>query len=400
MRLKALVFLALLLTESESALAYTLPNHATVKSYECLTCANLSHEKLSLAWPIEDSLLGHETLHEQSSRKYQIEVNLKQLQKGVAIYTESPGALIHISSTKLHQNLRQEFHIRSAKGVKKSLKDASSLFSKEEGLKETAFADDTLAVSKLKKELGSGKFILTSPANAYKQAEENDRFIIQIYDSNSSSELNISTDKASYDYGEELKATIRLRSKNNLDYAIDSIAVNLIDPAGNKIYLDTKPLDKNTYQTNYKLLLEKNAKGENWHIEAKVSGSVGKRTINRHTHTAFSYIIPSAAVREVSKSATGSLDFSARVEVAIDSRYALQAVLYGSDIAGQLHPIQTVQTASWLTLGLNNVKFSFDSNLRSDYKAPYYIGYIHLTDFGQLKPVFEYDKPIEISKLG
>lgn len=62
--------------------------------------------------------------------------------------------------------------------------------------------------------------------------------------------------------------------------------------------------------------------------------------------------------------------------------------------------MQTAQTAAWLTAGLHNLDFSFDSELKSNYKAPYYLGYIHLTDLGQLKQVFEFDTPIALTKLG
>ena len=120
--------------------------------------------------------------------------------------------------------------------------------------------------------------------------------------------------------------------------------------------------------------------------------------MNRIAHTAFSYTIPSAAIRELAR--TAPFDFSAKIEAATESRYALQAVLFGSDGQGELHPLQTVQAAAWLPAGLSNINFSFDSNLKSDYKEPFYLGYIRLTDFGQQKPVYFYDKPIELSNLG
>ncbi|MBX9722915.1 MAG: DUF4785 family protein, partial [Candidatus Obscuribacterales bacterium] len=85
---------------------------------------------------------------------------------------------------------------------------------------------------------------------------------------------------------------------------------------------------------------------------------------------------------------------------ALESRYALQAVLFGSDENAKLHAIQTVQTAAWLKAGMNDLNFSFDPKLKSLYQAPYYIGYLRLTDFGQQKPVFIQDTPIELSKLG
>lgn len=49
---------------------------------------------------------------------------------------------------------------------------------------------------------------------------------------------------------------------------------------------------------------------------------------------------------------------------------------------------------------MNKVNFSFDSNQKSGYKAPFYIGYTRLTDFDQQKPVFVYDALIELSNLG
>jgi hypothetical protein len=396
MRSKTLIFSALLLTGP--ALAFTLPNQSSLKPYDCSTCADLTHETLSLSWAIDDKTLGHETLHEQSSRKYQIEASLQQLRKGVAIYTQAPGALIRISPANPNKKPTSEFQIKNSKGAKLSLLDASSLFSKDEALKETAFADNTLAVSQLKEELGSGKFIISSTAELSSQADEDGNFIIQVYDSNSNSELNIATDKPSYSYGDEVTATIRLRDKN-INYVIDTIAVTLIPPTGKKIVLDAKALSSNTYEAKYTMLSEKNDRGENWHIDTKVEGSAGKRTLYRHTHTAFSYVIPSAAVKEIARTSADSFNFSAKIEVATDSRYALQTVLFGSDPQGKLHPIQTVQTAAWLPTGLNTLKFSFDSNLKSDYKAPYYLGYTRLTDFGQHKPVYVYDEPIELSKL-
>ena len=106
-----------------------------------------------------------------------------------------------------------------------------------------------------------------------------------------------------------------------------------------------------------------------------------------------------AAVREITKASSQSFAFSAKIEVATDSRYALQAVLFASDTKGRLHPYQTVQTTAWLTAGENTLSFSFDQNLKTDYQSPYYLGYIRLTDYGQYKLVYRYDDPIVLEKL-
>ncbi|MBA2650967.1 MAG: DUF4785 family protein [Tatlockia sp.] len=397
MRSNSLIFSALVL--SSQALAFTLPNQTALKAYDCSECINLSHDNLSTSWAIKDENLGQHNLHKQLSRKYQVTATLKQLQKGVAIHTQASGAVIRISPTNPDKKLIPEFQIKAANSAKLSLMDASSLFSKEEGLKETAFAGTTLAIAQLKPELGSGEFIVSSSSKALAQTDGGSTYIIHVFDSNSTTELSIETDKAHYQFGDPLKSTISLRDKN-FSYSIDTIEVNLISPDGQKTTLPTQRVNESSYEISYPLRSETNDRGQNWYVSASVTGAAGKKTVSRQGHSAFSYTIPSAALRELSRTSAKGFDFSAKIEVATESRYALQAVLFGSDGQGKLHPLQIVQSAAWLPTGLNKFDFSFDSNLKSNYKEPFYLGYIRLTDFGQQKPVYFYDKPIELSNLG
>lgn len=391
MRASYLAFLSALWFTSAQSM--TLPLQQVIP-YDCKNCDSLSHEPLSMSWAAENKPLVHEVKHEQTSRKYQIKTSLEQLKKGVAIHTQAPGAIIRISPVNPDSAIKPEFRIKNGSGLNLTLQDASSLFSKDKALENTVFARKTLALLQLKPELGSGEFILTSSTTPL----NDENFIIHVFDKFSSTALTVETDKTRYHYGEELTATITLHDENK-NCPIDLINASLVSANGEVTPLILDHVQGDVYQTHTNLVSDKNSQGENWYIEVETATLFKTQTIKRQAHSAFSYVIPSAAIREIKKQTTGSLAFSAKIEVATGSRYALQAVLYGSDAKGEIHPIQTVQSAAWLAIGEQNLDFSFDSSLKTNYKAPYYLGYIHLIDFGQLKPVFEYDKPIALTKL-
>ncbi|KTD20386.1 Uncharacterised protein [Legionella lansingensis] len=392
MKTRHLMFLSILwLTQLH---AITLPT-APVTPYDCKQCEGLSHDELNTSWLTEDKPFDEEIIHSRISRKFRIKATAEQLNKGVVIYTQAPSAVIHITSAS-QLTSKPEFYITSHKGEKLKLQEASSLFSKDESLQNTVFSDGLLALQ-LKEEVGAGRLILSSTPGTLKGNEG--PFIISVYDKDAPTYLKIETDKARYRHGDQLKLTVRLSDKD-FNYPIDDINATLISPTGDPIELNLKQTNDNLYEAKVDLQSDKNSQGENWYIEVETSTVINNETIVRHAHTAFSYVIPSAAIRKIKTQIGKPFSFSAKVEVATGSRYAVEAVLFGSDAQGALHPITTVQSAAWLAPGKHDIHFSFDSDLKSDYKAPYYVGYLHLIDFGQLKPVYEHNQPIELTALG
>lgn len=404
--------LILLLMVTVQAQAFSLPNETPIRPYECLSCINLSHEFLSTSWVTKNTLLGHQTLHKQTSRKYQMNTNLNELHQGVAIYTEAPGAVVRLSPVNPNQSIKPELRIKnSLQNTTLSLIEASSQYTQGESLKSAALTENTIAFAKLKPELGAGKFIISSPTRASAKSTEVPDYIIQVYDQNSPTYLSIETDKAYYRYGDTLTAVIILRD-NQLKYPVENIKVTLINPNKEKTLLDVQPLSSTMFKVQASLNSERNTLGENWYIEASASAISENRTIYRQAHTSISYAIPSAAVKEIERtnikiavvndknSSITAYSFNAKIDVATDSRYALEAVLYGTDKKGNIKAMQIAQSAAWLTVGENTLSFSFDPNVQTAYKAPYYLGYIHLTDYGQNKPVYNYDTLIELTQLG
>ncbi len=60
--------------------------------------------------------------------------------------------------------------------------------------------------------------------------------------------------------------------------------------------------------------------------------------------------------------------------------------------------LETAQTGTWLEPGIHSVEFTFDNSqqLADD---SLYLGYLRLVDYGQLKMIYHYDKPIKLSQL-
>lgn len=393
MKFLSLILLFLLSLESQ---AYSLAKQIPLVPYNCKNCDGLSHEKLSLSWPTQDSPLLTKTMHEQTSRKYQVKASLKELRQGVTIHTSAAAAIVRIAPANLKTTVKPQFRISNKRGLNLSLLEASSLYSQKEALKNTPFAGNTLALAELKPELGFGQFTITS--TLADRNKDDELFIIHVYDRYAATALTIQTNKARYYSGDEFVATLILKDREQ-NYSIDDLTLSLVSPDGEATPLVATPIAENIFQARTILNSEKNSRGGNWYVEATVTTIIDDDIIWRQAHSAFSYTIPSAAVVNITKGPANDYDFIATVEVVTGSRYALQAVLLGSDAQGKLHPIQTTQSAAWLPAGQHRLNFSFDSNLKTDYKAPYYLSYIHLTDFGQMKPVFEFDVPIEVNKL-
>jgi hypothetical protein len=392
MKSKFIVFLYALWVGQATAMM--LPNHE-LKSYHCETCEALSHVPLNRCWAVGNITPGHVTLHKQESVKYHQEVTLAELQKGVSIYTQAPGAVIRIVRQGKSLNpFTPKFSIKK-EGIERSLNEASSLWAENEALQNSVFANELTAIQ-LKAELGSGEFILSEKS---KSTHSNERFMIHVLDKASSTMLSLETDKAFYQYGDELVTTIRLHD-NYSDYPIDTLTAYVISPDGEVFSLTTEKVSNEAYKAYLKLNSEKNPRGKNWYVEAEVTTKIDEQTFKRHAHTAFSYGIPSAAITELKALRSKPYHFSVGVNVATGSRYALQATLFATTNQGRKEAIESAQSAAWLPPGQSEIVISFAPEIANRYKAPYYLGSFQLIDYGQLKTVDTYKKSIDISKLG
>ncbi|RUR07333.1 DUF4785 domain-containing protein [Legionella sp. km772] len=371
-----------------SGQAITLPIQ-TIKSYECERCGNLSHELLKDSWLLVNQPLPPISSNKQQSYSYRQKVSTEELQKGVALSLLGSRAIIRVSPINKAPSLALSLKTPSQKTM--SLQEASSLYSENQSL-EPSFSPNNETIVQIKPELGKGSFILKSLG----QDHNNSSYMINVLDKFSLTHLDVETKSLFYHYGDILRVHINLNDEDN-DYDAEDIEAFLVDPAGKTIPMMVKEINPNQFEASHLLTSEQSDNGENWYVKVEVEAECGEGTIKRSGQTAFSYSIPSATLIELKKQASSPLTFSAKVNVATASRYSLQGVLF-KKTAQSLNALETAQTGIWLEPGIHSIEFTFDNSAQLA-EDQLYLGNLRLIDYGQLKMVYQYDKPIQLSQL-
>lgn len=160
--------------------------------------------------------------------------------------------------------------------------------------------------------------------------------------------------------------------------------------------MNVKETAANHFVATQTLSSEQSDNGENWYVKVTAEKKAEEDSVKRSGQTAFSYSIPSASLVEIKKNA-GSLSFSAKANVATASRYSLQAVLFKKS-KDKFYAQETAQTSTWLEPGSHSIEFTFDNSAQLA-EDQLYIGYLRLIDYGQLKMVYHYDQPMQLSQL-
>lgn len=382
---------ALMMTQAN---AMVLPEH-DVHPYECTTCESLSRTTLSTAWAIHNDATSHETQRSQKSRSYRLVTSLSQLGKGLNLPVLGAGAVIRITPAgKTLATAKPEFRLRKNDKTW-LLKDASQLMSQNQAMSDAEFSAPNQALFQLKPELGAGPFILTASDLAGKPT---DAYVVQVLDQGSNTYLHVETDKARYQLGDDVTITFRLQD-GAYGYPIDVIEATLVSPDGDKTALDLERKRWDTYLAHAHMSDKKNPRGKNWYIEADVSTWLNDQSVLRHVHTALSYAIPSATLTEIKTVDDKATSFTVGVNVATASRYVLQAVFQATNSKGQKEAVETVHTAAWLEAGRSQLTFSMPAEIANHHKPPYYLASLTLVDYGQMKTVYEYNKPIDVRSL-
>ncbi|WP_115704530.1 DUF4785 domain-containing protein [Legionella sainthelensi] len=373
--------------------AYNLPQHP-IKSYDCEICGTLSHENLQDSWQTAEVPLKNTGSNIQKSYSYTKKVSAAQLEQGVILPIHAPGAVMRI--IPLEDKAIPVLELKNASDPFMSLKEASSLYSQDEAIDESLKMGTHQTMLQIKPELGMGNFVIKS--KKAKSHNESNTYLIHVFEKYSLLYLQIEPAALQYQYGDQFNATITLKD-NETSYPIDDINATLIGPNNQSITLKLKEIKRNQYEASAHLLSDINTRGDNWYIEVDVTSGLDENSPTHRTgRAAFSYAIPSAGLVSIKKTSSKPLTFAVIADVATASRYALQSVLYKRNAAGENIPVETAQSALWLEPGRQIIHFSFDNSaqLAEDQLS---VGYLHLTDYGQLKPVYQHDLPIKLSQV-
>lgn len=360
--------------------------NSTLIQYECAECDSLEKSTVSFDWLIKTTPIKQAKPLKRTSKSYQLKVSGEQLSQGVMLSTQGHQAIIRIDGADDSLNTDQLVIIAPDKKTL-SLNEASIQISNNSNFTTNQYFSHSQRVFQLKSELGHGQFILKAKAN---NNLIKNQYIINVFDKYASTELSIQTDKINYFYGDDITVDINI-SGDEIIYPQGKITAVIISPDGQQYPLHLSKLSYSHYQGLSQISSKVNTAGENWYVRVDTESMAGNDIIYRHATSGLSYAIPSANLLKIEQQPNDNNDISyqASLDVSTQSRYMIEATLYGHDDNDQLKPMMVTQTAQFLSPGKHELDVIFhDSKIKqSTLHQPYELKNIRVVDYGQLRVV-------------
>ena len=370
---------------SSSLYSYDLPKKS-VKSYDCTHCNDLSHEKLQSQWAIENKPVKALPINAQESVSYEQKISAKQLQEGVSVTIEAPGAVILLTPLQEKPLPNVDLYTQNQRPT---LKQPFALQAHNEEISAALMAVPYQHIMQINPDLGAGTFILKTTEAI---TPSSDSYLLHVYDKFSSTSAKIQSDKLQYQYGDHFLASLSLTGSKKKILEKD-VSAYLLSPHHDIVPLKVSQVGHNEFHIETTLNSESNPRGGNWYLEVDVWHK-GHHELHRTVRNAFSYSIPSANILSIKKINTQPLTFVATIEVANASRYCLQSLLFQSNE----NPVELAQNAQWLEPGIQTIQFQFN-NSQNLPENTLFLGQLQLIDYGQLKTIYQYNPLIRVEQL-
>jgi hypothetical protein len=358
-----------------------------------------SQSAASFSWFVggmKEDIAAHPKTFLRESKEYWFHTKGRQLKQGVSVPFSAAGALVKINpkSNDRKEQLIQT-HAIDPLQIELIAPDGKR-FSQGQGMAQVADAKDLAdsgspfpagtSAFTMKSELGAGTFKLRTAQDV---DDEGDYFI-SVMEKNSDDVLTVQMDKANLAYGQSMlvKASYKQSGKAKVSKSMKAV---LRSPAGKEHQVTMVRGKDNEYQGKLPMAFEKDAIGELWEVEVSMDHQAGKQSVRRMGKTAFSYAIPTARLLEdvsvnQQQMKKGRLSVQFNLDVAVEGRYEMRAVLYATDGSGNLRPAVVGQSANWLREGQQtlSVAFPLQEAQQKGFGAPYEIKRVSLHDQKQL----------------
>lgn len=355
--------------------------------------AGLDRQPAHFAWPLAaEDTLSAPAPHVARSREYFVRVTGAELMRGIPVFTTAPSALLRINPERAAATAStldaEAISITRSGGLALRGGAAMDQIANARQLEQAGapFPTGTLAF-RLRSELGAGRLTLTAAAGVDAEV----RYVVHVFDRASTIEVELSTSRQAYLAGEPL--SVRLGATNGREaLALAETTAYALAPSGRSWPLSFQRASDGGYHAQLPLEASEGGWGGLWEVKVSTHGTDGGATFLRNASTAFAVTAPTARITNglAAQLDKAGLALSVPVEVAAASRYAVRAVLFGTNDAGELKPLAAVESAAWLEAGSGTIALPFDRALleRSGLAAPYELRQVELFDqhrFGLLQ---------------
>ena len=347
---------------------------------------NTERAPVQFAWKLDAAqALQASAPYVDDSRQFWVNVSAAQMQRGYAIDTTAPGAVIRLSpglDSDMTALALGDLQLQVA-GQTMNAAQAVEHAADAEQMRQAGadFSAGTLAF-RIRPELGAGRVSL-------KAAKAKGSYLLHVYEPNSSLRLRLAAARDSVVAGGEVAISARLYD-GDLAIKAGRLGGLITAPDGRSIDLNFVEGADGSIVARAALPADAASQPGLWEVHTFATTKNGKARVLRDAKTAIAVAAPTARFAEEVGFAQGNgIDVRLHVQAAAEGRYQASGVLYGTDANGQLQPMAAAQSAAWLEAGTSELALHFGPEvLNAALRAPYAVRELGLADqtrMGQLE---------------
>lgn len=359
--------------------------------------ASTDRAPVSLSWPIDqaaDDLAGRPAPHRAHSRAWWQTVSATELAAGFPLAISAPGALLRISPQDGQPLTAEQLELVAPDGTVLPGVDALTPLADPTHLAEAgaAFPRGT-SLYTLSPDLDPGEFKLRAPVAA--------PALVYVLERAGSADLSLEPSSQVSFSGGRVRLSAALRDDDAVlsDTALDGA---LIAPDGAVTPLTLTRAADGDFTGELVAPARSGPPGALYTLQIDATGTNARGVrVRRSVTHAVAVVHPTA--RFAGPAAAERDDDGLRLALAVDvgaaSRYAVSAVLYGTNAHGQPQPIAVGQAARWLDAGPGELELSFDAATlaASGMHAPYELRDLQLTDHGRIQVLHRQSRALTLT---
>lgn len=333
------------------------------------------HKPVSFSWVLDPNAeLAAATPFVSDSREFWTQVEAAEMQRGFAIDTTAPGAVIRVSPIgKAMPAAAEQMHLLKAGAtVKPDLAFAHRATAEQ--LQQAGMAvSNGSAVVQFNPQLGQGRFQL-------QLANAQGRYLVHVFEPNSSYALHAQASRANVLAGGRIEVAAGLVN-GRTTLAGTQMSGVVVSPSGQTYPLNFIAGDRGQLRALAQLPAQASAQPGLWEAQVFAGTTENGTSIQRDTRTAFSVAQPTAKLAGGYAFDANALRFNLPMQVGASGRYGLGATLYATGPDGIARPVAVSQSAAWFEPGQRSLSLGFDrASLPVGYHAPFELRYLELKD--------------------
>lgn len=321
---------------------------------------------VSFSWALDPrEVLAAPAPYLAESREYWQTVDGIDLQKGVALKTTAPGAVIRVSPARGSTALSAADVGVNGNGKAMRLEQAAGA---DELRAAGMDVEAGTAVVKLGREAGAGTYTLHA-ANA------KGRYVVHVFEPESDLVLKAQTDRQHVLGGDTVTVSMSMASHGRT-MAAQAEAL-LVAPDGSSRQISVTRGANGTLEAGVKLPMQASASPGLWELQLFATGD----GVSRDARTAFGVAAPTARFNGNVTVDASRLRVTVPVETASPGRYEVRGTLYATASDGSFAPVSQAHAAAWFERGKGSLVLAFDrAHVPAGYGAPFEIRQLELND--------------------